>query len=159
MSLEPKTQFKDPAAAVVWAGICALEEGAQHDVLDALTERLLAPEERPTGEQVRTARGMESLRRMGSHRLRRRGEFNRSSGSLSQCARRVWSLPSKAVLHSESSAPALARPQPRHQPRRPLDQLPPIIARPHGDEFRDARRAKGLDDSLERIRLSPRIQG
>lgn len=54
--------FSDPAAEVVWAGICALEEGAQHQVLAELRQRLGVPSDR-TGEPNRkVARGVAALR-------------------------------------------------------------------------------------------------
>lgn len=62
MALDPKISFRDPAAGVVWAAMCTLEEGAQHELLAALGERLAFPEERPTPHGMRVARGVAALR-------------------------------------------------------------------------------------------------
>lgn len=54
--------FSDPAAAAVWAGICALDEGAQHEVLAELRERLGDAEERDGPLARKVARGVGALR-------------------------------------------------------------------------------------------------
>lgn len=54
--------FADSSAQMVWAAICALEEGAQHDVLRSLRERLAVSGERSTPHEVRVARAVAALR-------------------------------------------------------------------------------------------------
>lgn len=63
-SERPRGQlFSDPAAAAVWAGICALDEGIQHEVLVELRERLGDPDERDGPLARKVARGVGDLRR------------------------------------------------------------------------------------------------
>lgn len=54
--------FADPTAAVVWAAICALDEGAQHEVLRELRARLDDPTDRATKTARKIARGVAALR-------------------------------------------------------------------------------------------------
>jgi len=60
--LNPNHPFEDPAAEAVWAAICALSEGAQHEVCKKLIERLALVEQRPTAQEVRVARAVAALR-------------------------------------------------------------------------------------------------
>ena len=60
--LNPNHPFEDPAAAAVWAAVCALPEGAQHEVCNRLVERLALVEQRATAQEVRVARGVAALR-------------------------------------------------------------------------------------------------
>jgi hypothetical protein len=64
MSRRDEQLFPDPAARVVWAGICALDEASQHDVLRELCERLAFPNERGpmNTREVRVARAIAALR-------------------------------------------------------------------------------------------------
>ncbi len=55
--------FSDPGAKVVWAGICALDEGTQHQVLAELRQRLGNPDERTGPLARKEARGIGCLRR------------------------------------------------------------------------------------------------
>lgn len=54
--------FSDSTAEVVWAAICALDEGLQHEVLRQLRERLAAADIRETPQQQRLARAIAALR-------------------------------------------------------------------------------------------------
>lgn len=54
--------FRDPSAAVVWAGICALDEASQHDVLEALRVRLVAFDSRSGEISHKRARAVAALR-------------------------------------------------------------------------------------------------
>lgn len=64
MSKRDEQLFPDPAARVVWAGVCALDEASQHDVLRELGNRLAFPAERGAvnTRQVREARAIAALR-------------------------------------------------------------------------------------------------
>lgn len=59
---EPNRRFEDPAAKAVWAAICTLPEGAQHQVAEYLVERLALVEQRGNAQEVRVARGVAALR-------------------------------------------------------------------------------------------------
>lgn len=54
--------FHDPSAEVVWAGICALDEASQHDVLDELRRRLAISELRDGPADSRRAEAVRGLR-------------------------------------------------------------------------------------------------
>jgi hypothetical protein len=54
--------FRDPAAKVVWAGICALDEASQHDVLDQLRLRLVVFDTRKGDINTKRARAVAALR-------------------------------------------------------------------------------------------------
>lgn len=58
--------FRDPSAAVVWAGICALDEASQHDVLEQLRLRLAAPGTRKGEHNQKRARAIAALRAAAS---------------------------------------------------------------------------------------------
>lgn len=53
--------FRDPAAKVVWAEICALDEASQHDVLEALRVRLVALDSRSGEISHKRARAVAAL--------------------------------------------------------------------------------------------------
>ena len=53
--------FTDPAAGAVWAAILTLDEGAQHQVLRHLRERLAVPTDRKGHQGVREARALAAL--------------------------------------------------------------------------------------------------
>lgn len=54
--------FKDPAAVPVWAGVLALDEATQHDVLAELRVRLVAVDERQGDLNKRRAKAIAALR-------------------------------------------------------------------------------------------------
>lgn len=54
--------FKDPAAVPVWAGILALDEATQHEVLKELRVRLVAFDTREGGIDKRRAKAIAALR-------------------------------------------------------------------------------------------------
>ena len=58
----PTPRFDDPGATVVWCAICALDEGLQHEVLEALRLRLAIPEGRDTPRAVKIAACVGALR-------------------------------------------------------------------------------------------------
>lgn len=68
MSQRDQQLFREPAARVVWAGICALDEASQHDVLRELGRRLAFPSERGpmNSHGVRVARAVAALREAAS---------------------------------------------------------------------------------------------
>lgn len=66
MALNPEIRFRDPAAQVVWAAMCTLEEAAQHELLAALRQRLAFPEERLSPHAARVARGVAALREVAA---------------------------------------------------------------------------------------------
>lgn len=66
MALNPDIRFRDPAAQVVWAALCTLEEAAQHELLTALQQRLAFPEERLSPHAARVARGVAALREVAA---------------------------------------------------------------------------------------------
>lgn len=47
---------------MVWAAVCVLPEGAQHQLADELLERLAIVEQRATGQEIRVARAVGALR-------------------------------------------------------------------------------------------------
>lgn len=57
-----RERFQEPAARVVWAGICALDEGMQHLILEELRERLHIVERRESPRETRAARAVAALR-------------------------------------------------------------------------------------------------
>jgi hypothetical protein len=54
--------FSDPSAEVIWAGICALDEASQHEVLAELRRRLARAELRDGPTDVRRADAIRGLR-------------------------------------------------------------------------------------------------
>jgi hypothetical protein len=64
VSKRDKELFPEPAARVVYAGICALDEASQHDVLRELGKRLAYPKERGplNTREVRVARAIAAVR-------------------------------------------------------------------------------------------------
>lgn len=62
LSLDPRRPFADPAAEVVWAALCVLPAGAQHEVADQLAERLSLLEHEAPGHDRRRARAVAALR-------------------------------------------------------------------------------------------------
>ncbi len=54
--------FRDPSATVVWAGICALDEASQHDVLKELQMRLAVFDTRKGDLNQKRARAIAALR-------------------------------------------------------------------------------------------------
>lgn len=54
--------FHDPSAEAVWAGICALDEASQHDVLAELRRRLAISEDRYGPADSRRAEAVRGLR-------------------------------------------------------------------------------------------------
>jgi len=76
----PRLQpFTDPSAEVVWAAICALDEGSQHEVLEELRQRLAAADLRETPQQTRQARAVAALRECAAivARAPSKGEYER----------------------------------------------------------------------------------
>lgn len=64
---DPRRSFKDPAAAVVWAAISVLPEGAQHQLAEELLEHLAIAELRQTGQEIRVARAVGALREVAKN--------------------------------------------------------------------------------------------
>ena len=61
-ALNPGRPFKDPAAEVVWAALCVLPDGAQHELAAQLADRLSLLEADRPGPDHRRARGVAALR-------------------------------------------------------------------------------------------------
>lgn len=67
MNRRDEQLFPDPATRVVWAGIKALDEAAQHDLLEELGARLAFPAEREGGPRaIKEARAIAALREAAS---------------------------------------------------------------------------------------------